>query len=160
MVFTTVKLLALASIASLGSARNPTWQDCISPHSAQYVISRLNLTTSAEGGYYYQTFEDPTLVPGTNRSVSTAIFYLLEGSEGQSAWHKLDAAEVWHFYAGAPLTVFLSKDDGTPCEKHLMGNDIFSSQEPQVILFPKEPGKAPRVGVTGRLWARQLLRRS
>ncbi|KAI0147176.1 RmlC-like cupin domain-containing protein [Xylariaceae sp. FL1272] len=124
-------------------------------HSSQDVIAKLNLTPSDEKGYFYETFRDPTLLPGTNRSINTAIYYLLEGSEGQSFWHRLDAAEVWHYYAGAPLTLFLSNDDGTPCDRHLMGSDIFAGQEPQVVIpkgiwqAAKSWGEWTLVGTTG-----------
>ncbi|KAK6210786.1 hypothetical protein LQW54_005834 [Pestalotiopsis sp. IQ-011] len=105
----------------------------IDQRSAQEVVQQLQLAPNPEKGYYLQTFEDPVRV--NNRSVSTAIYYLLEGSAGQSVWHRLlDAAEVWHFYAGAPLTLSLSLDDGNPVAKHVLGPDIFCGQSPQIVI--------------------------
>ncbi|XWX01270.1 hypothetical protein V2A60_009296 [Cordyceps javanica] len=106
----------------------------INERSAQEVVARLNLTANPEKGYYAQTFIDPELVNG-NRSASTLIYYLLEGSAGDSVWHRVDAAEVWHWYAGAPLTLSLSWDDGRPVEKHVLGQDFFGDQSPQVVIL-------------------------
>ena len=106
-------------------------------HTAQEVISLLNLTTSSEKGYFYETFRDAALVPGTNRSVSTAIYYLLEGADEFSYWHRVDAAEVWHWYAGAPLSLYLALDDGTPVREHVLGNDLFGDQTGQVQQRPQ-----------------------
>ncbi|QPH15875.1 hypothetical protein C2857_000390 [Epichloe festucae Fl1] len=107
----------------------------IDGRSAKEVIDRLRLAPNVEGGYYAQTFEDPSrVVGGGNRSVSTLIYYLLEGAEGHSKWHRVDAAEVWHYYAGAPLTLSLSRDDGAPVAEHVLGPDIFHGQAPQVVV--------------------------
>ncbi|KAF5689311.1 hypothetical protein FCIRC_1415 [Fusarium circinatum] len=114
--------------------------------SAEQIIDLLKLEPNTEKGYFVQTFVDPTTVPGTNRSVSTAIYYLLEGSAGQSLWHKLDAAEVWHYYAGAPLVLSLSKNDGSCTTDHVMGNDLFGGQRPQVVVKAEEWQSARSLG--------------
>ncbi|KAI0480925.1 RmlC-like cupin domain-containing protein [Xylariaceae sp. FL0804] len=107
--------------------------------SAQAVIAQLQLVANDEKGYYVQTFEDSYRVSGHggpaaeygNRSASTAIYYLLEGGEGDSVWHRVDAVETWHHYAGAPLTLSLSFDDGAPLAEVLLGPDVFAGQRPQ-----------------------------
>ncbi|KAK7749085.1 hypothetical protein SLS62_008480 [Diatrype stigma] len=96
-------------------------------HTAQEVIDLLGLAPSAEKGWYSETFRDAALQPGTNRSVSTAIYFLLEGAADYSYWHRVDAAEVWHYYAGAPLSLYLALDDGTPVREHVLGGDLFAS---------------------------------
>ena len=127
----------------------------VGTRSAQDVVAQLNLTTNVEGGYYLQTFQDPALVPGTNRSFSTAIYYLLEGSTGSSLWHRVDAAEVWHYYAGAPLTLSLSHDDGSPVKTVTLGPDVFHGQQPQYAIekwewqSAKSLGNWTLVGTTG-----------
>lgn len=126
----------------------------IGDRSAQEIIKKLNLQPNVEKGYYAQTFEDPDRV--NNRSVSTLIYYFLEGSDGDSIWHRVtDAAEVWHYYAGAPLTLTLSRDDGAPYQRHVLGADIFDNQSPQVMI-PKNVWQSARshgswtlVGTTG-----------
>ncbi|OAA58292.1 cupin superfamily protein [Cordyceps fumosorosea ARSEF 2679] len=108
----------------------------MSRRSAQEIVAQLNLTSNPEKGYYAQTFIDPEKAcGGSNRSASTLIYYLLEGSAGDSVWHRVDAAEVWHWYAGAPLTLSLSWDDGKPVERHLLGQDIFAGESPQVVIL-------------------------
>lgn len=124
-------------------------------HSAKEVIKLLDLQPSTEKGYFSETFRD-TAVTVNNRSASTAIYYLLEGKSGFSLWHKLDAAEVWHYYAGAPLELYKSQKDGSCVKKNMMGPDIFMGQRPQVVIEEGEwqrarsLGKWTLVGTTGK----------
>jgi predicted cupin superfamily sugar epimerase len=126
-------------------------------YTAQEIISLLGLIPNVEGGYYLETFRDNTTLPGSNRSVSTAIYYLLEGPDVPSVWHRVvDAVEVWHFYVGAPLSLDISRDDGTPTQSHLLGPDLFSDQRPQVVIPANEWQRATShgdwtlVGTTGK----------
>lgn len=127
----------------------------VAQRSAQEMVQQLKLVPNTEKGYFAQTFEDPATV--NNRSVSTLIYYLLEGSAGKSKWHRVDAAEVWHFYAGAPLTLSLSLDHGAPVAEHVLGPDVFNEQAPQVVV-PRGTWQSARslgpwtlVGTTGEL---------
>jgi predicted cupin superfamily sugar epimerase len=83
-----------------------------------------------EGGWYAETFRD-ALQGG--RGHSTAIYFLLE--RGQvSAWHRVrDAAEVWHFYAGAPLVLTIHAEDG-PVTRQVLGPDLAAGQRPQAVV--------------------------
>jgi predicted cupin superfamily sugar epimerase len=128
----------------------------INKFSAESIISLLDMQPSDEGGYFYETFKDPDVIPNTNRSISTAIYYLLEGSAGQSLWHKLDAAEVWHYYAGAPLVLSVSYNNGSCGRDYVMGADLFEGQRPQAIVArgewqsAKSLGEWTLVGTTGK----------
>ena len=74
------------------------------PHlSAQEIIARLGLQPHPEGGHYSETFRDPR-GQDDGRAHSTAIYFLLARGE-RSHWHRIDAVEIWHYYAGAPLTL-------------------------------------------------------
>ena len=97
--------------------------------TAAEIIALLNLERHPEGGWYRQTFADDR---GGERPVSTAIYYLLEGGE-VSAWHRVDALEIWHWYGGAPLELRLS-DSGEAARSLLLGNDLAAGQLPQGIV--------------------------
>ncbi|KAI0873537.1 RmlC-like cupin domain-containing protein [Hypoxylon argillaceum] len=118
-------------------------------HTAQQIVAELGLAPNVEGGYYVESFRDAAPVaPGRNRSASTAIYYLLEGPDVPSAWHRvLDAAEVWHYYAGAPLVLQLSGNNGTATRAHVLGPDVFSGgQRPQVVVAADEWQRAISCG--------------
>lgn len=68
------------------------------------LVRDLGLAPHPEGGFYRETYRAAATLPGTQRSVSTAILYLL-GAGQRSTLHRLDADEVWHFYRGDPLLV-------------------------------------------------------
>lgn len=128
----------------------------INDRSAQEIVKKLNLAANVEKGYFTETFEDNRILC-LNRSASTAIYYLLEGSAGDSAWHRHDSAEVWHYYAGAPLVLSMSRQDGHPPRKITLGSDIFAKQQPQVVVRGNEwqtarsLGKWTLVGTTGMM---------
>ncbi|KAI0866638.1 RmlC-like cupin domain-containing protein [Xylaria cubensis] len=113
--------------------------------SAQDVVAKLGLTPNVEGGYYLETFRDDLLLAGTNRSVSTAIYYLLEGPNVPSVWHRVDATEIWHWYGGAPLVLQLSANNGTPTRNQSLGPDLFSSSD-----------QRPQVVIPGNIWQRAI----
>lgn len=91
------------------------------------IISLLDLIPHPEGGWYKETFRDE---PGPDgRARATAIFYLLEAGQ-ESAWHRVDAVEVWHFYDGAPLDLKIALED-QPAIKLVLGNDLDAGERPQ-----------------------------
>jgi predicted cupin superfamily sugar epimerase len=100
--------------------------------SAAEIIRLLDLKPHPEGGHYRQTFRDPRRVDGT-RAVSTAIYYLLARGE-RSHWHKVDAAEGWHYHAGAPLELAIALDAQGPVERLTLGPDLLAGQRPQAIV--------------------------
>ncbi|KAK5663815.1 hypothetical protein OQA88_18 [Cercophora sp. LCS_1] len=106
----------------------------INNRTAQEVIDRLNLTANIERGYFIESFRDADNATAANRSASTAIYYLLKGIEGYSRWHRVDAVEIWHYYAGAPLTLSLSRNDGSGVRDVSLGPDVFKEQSPQVVI--------------------------
>jgi len=97
--------------------------------TAQEIIKQLNMAPHPEGGHYAQTWR----AEGAGRPAGTCIYFLLQGHE-TNHWHKVDAAEIWHFYAGAPLILSLSDTDDGPAQEHLLGNDLANGARPQVIV--------------------------
>ena len=110
--------------------------------AAEDVIFTLGMARHPEGGWYAQTFEDPDKIDG--RARSTAIYYLLEAGD-RSHWHRVDAVEVWHWYAGSPLSLRLS--DGTSVDEHRLGADLETGERPQVVV-PR--GRWQSAETTGR----------
>ena len=92
--------------------------------SADRLIALLDLKPHPEGGYFRETFRD-----GAGRGHSTAIYFLLKAGE-VSRWHRVDAAEVWHFHRGAPLELRIGR------KTYLLGNNIDEAQAPQVVVPP------------------------
>ena len=91
--------------------------------TADEIISRLGLKPHPEGGHFVETFRVPE---------STAIYFLLKAGE-RSHWHKVDADEIFHHYAGAPLELALSDDGHKLC--HLrVGTDFELGELPQAVV--------------------------
>ncbi len=97
---------------------------------AAEVIARLGLKPHPEGGHYRETFRDARL-DGNGRPVSTAIYFLLAHGE-RSHWHRIDAAEMWHHYAGSPLLLEIADQDGTRCIR--LGADLAAGELPQALV--------------------------
>jgi predicted cupin superfamily sugar epimerase len=97
---------------------------------AAEVIERLDLLPHPEGGHFRETFRH--LPAGGGRGAMTAILYLLEAGD-VSAWHRVDAAEIWHFHAGAPLALSIS-EDGRGLRTHRLGADLATGEQPQVTV--------------------------
>lgn len=98
--------------------------------NAEDLIQKLELQPHPEGGYFRETFRDTSESNG--RSAGTAIFFLLKAGE-ISRWHKVDATEIWHFYAGAPLELGLA-EDGANSHTVILGTDLNESQLPQRVI--------------------------
>jgi predicted cupin superfamily sugar epimerase len=99
--------------------------------TAADLIRLLDLQPHPEGGHYRETFRDTRTIE-TGRAASTAIYFLLARGE-RSHWHRVDAVEVWHYYAGAPLTLELADDKGS-IERLTLGPDIAAGERPQGIV--------------------------
>lgn len=97
--------------------------------SAEEVVRRLDLQPHPEGGYFRETWRAEA-APG-ERAAGSAIYYLLDAG-GASHWHRVDADEVWHYYAGAPLALSLSAD-GSGAETRHLGPALDAGQLPQIV---------------------------
>jgi predicted cupin superfamily sugar epimerase len=118
--------------------------------TAEDVIRLLDLKPHPEGGYFRETFRDARAVEG-KRSASTAIYFLLARAQ-RSHWHRVDAAEIWHWHAGAPLALEIAQAS-TPqitqviapeaaaviahaarVERIVLGSDLAAGERPQAIV--------------------------
>jgi uncharacterized protein len=102
----------------------------LSQLSAAEVVQLLGLEPHPEYGHYRETFRDSLTVAG-GRAASTAIYFLLRAGE-RSHWHRVDAAEVWHWYAGAPLQLRIA--DGSACKSVRLGSDLATGERPQAVV--------------------------
>ena len=93
------------------------------------IIDHLRLEPHPEGGWYRQSW----VAEGPGRPAGTCIYFLLKAGE-RSHWHRVDAVEIWHYYAGAPLIVSISETDRGPRADHLLGPDLLAGEVPQVIV--------------------------
>lgn len=99
--------------------------------TAAEVIKLLGLQPHPEGGFYKETFRDSHTLPG-GRAASTAIYYLLGVGE-VSEWHRVDAAELWFWHAGAPMVITLSPN-GHDAHAHHLGPNLATGQRPQLVV--------------------------
>jgi predicted cupin superfamily sugar epimerase len=104
---------------------------------ADRIIALLELKPHPEGGHFRETFRDRG--DGEGRGHSTAIYFLLKAGE-VSRWHRIDAAEIWHFYGGAPLELKIGK------ATYILGPGLDEAQAPQVVVPPGQWQAARSLG--------------
>ena len=105
------------------------------------IITALDLRPHPEGGHYRETWRHDN---GEARGAGTSIYYLLQAGE-RSHWHRVDAAEIWHFYSGAPLEL-LTYPDGGAVKRHVLGPNIAEGERPQLTVAPNEWQSACSLG--------------
>lgn len=165
---TLSSVFALAAMSFWQVATGSPARRDLTQYTAQQIIDELGLT-AWESGYSkeayssYFVIEDP-LDDAPNgqksRHISSAMYYLLEGSAGWSDIHCFDSETVWHYYGGAPITVNATSDPHNPSQTlALLGSDIFNGQQ---LLTPvngfachtlKSQGDWSLVGITCKLSA-------
>ena len=91
------------------------------------LIERYGLAPHPEGGWYRETYRAARTLAGTERSVCTAILYLLAAGH-RSRLHRIDADELWHFHRGDPLHV-IQLVAGAAARVH-----VLSADRPQVVI--------------------------
>jgi len=99
--------------------------------SAAEIIARLDLKPHPEGGYFRETFRDDH-TDASGRAASTLIYFLLARGE-RSHWHRVDATEIWHYYAGSALSV-RSAGEGRSAQTGARGSDLAAGERPQASV--------------------------
>jgi predicted cupin superfamily sugar epimerase len=102
--------------------------------SVQQLVQQFQLQPHPEGGYYKETYRSPDLIPHQilsrqfkgDRAYSTAIYFLLEKNTF-SAFHRIESDEVWHFYYGQTLLIYVIHLNGK-LEIVRLGRDIFQGE--------------------------------
>jgi predicted cupin superfamily sugar epimerase len=96
--------------------------------TAEKLIEQLELIRHPEGGWYRETYRSEDVIQDKavsvrfsgKRSVCTAIYFLLQAGD-VSALHRIKSDEIWHFYAGASLTVHVITPHGEYSPLYLGG---------------------------------------
>lgn len=101
---------------------------------ADDIIAELDLAPHPEGGWYRQTWVADA--PNGTRPAGTCIYFLLKAGE-RSHWHRVDATEIWHFYAGAPLVLSVAQTEAGPAHDHRLGNRLERGELPQLFVPPQ-----------------------
>jgi len=95
--------------------------------TADWIIAELGLERHPEGGWYRQTW----VADGAGRPLGTCIYFLLREGE-RSHWHRVDAVEIWHFYAGSPLILRMA--DADRAEAMVLGPNLEKGERPQGVV--------------------------
>lgn len=107
---------------------------------AEDWIKLLQLQPHPEGGYFRETYRSPEIIAKTNlprryggkRAIATAIYFLLRGNQF-SAFHRLKSDEIWHFYDGTPISIFVIGKNGRLATAKL-GLNAERGAQPQVVI--------------------------
>lgn len=99
--------------------------------TSKQISEELKMQPHPEGGHFVETYRDEA--GETSRGNSTAIYFLLEAGE-TSHWHRVrDASEIWHFYAGGPLSLTLSQN-GHDAQSYRLGTNLLTGERPQIVV--------------------------
>ena len=99
--------------------------------AAKAIIERLQLSPHPEGGWYRETWR--AQAEDEQRASCTAIHFLLEADQ-RSHWHRVDAVEIWHHYAGAPLVLEMAESEHGPIRRMKLGDDLAAGERPHGIV--------------------------
>lgn len=94
------------------------------------LVRTLELQRHPEGGWFRETWRGPEGPDG--RPSATSILYLLADGE-VSAWHRIDADEVWHYHAGDPLVLSISIEGAAP-RRAVLGAGVDGATLPQAVV--------------------------
>jgi predicted cupin superfamily sugar epimerase len=103
--------------------------------TAEEIIESLKLKPHpVEGGYFRETYRSTSTHErhGSVRSVSTAIYYLLN-PKTVSALHRLPGDEIFHFYLGDPVQMLQLWPDGST-RTLTLGTDLNAGHVPQLVV--------------------------
>ena len=96
---------------------------------AEAIAAALGLVPHPEGGRFAETYRHAPA--GGGRGAMTAIYFLLRAGE-RSHWHRVDADEMWHWYAGAPLRLEIA--DGEGRRSAVLGTGFAAGERPQILV--------------------------
>lgn len=106
----------------------------------QQIAKKLQLLPHPEGGFYRETYRCGTEIPQTilgsnfsgDRNISTCIYFMLV-SGNFSAFHRIKQDEIWHFYSGTALLLYMISPEGNLTTVKI-GSDILNKEIPQFVV--------------------------
>jgi len=104
------------------------------PRAAE-LIDLLDLRAHPEGGFYreiHRSAENVTRADGAARTALTTIYYLLVAGEA-SAWHRVAADEIWHFYEGAAIELAIADPGANHVHRHHLGSLGETARPVQIV---------------------------
>ena len=103
-------------------------------NNADYWIEKLSLEKHIEGGYYKQIYHsEKQCKEYNNRNLATSIFYLLNGNE-YSAFHKINGDEIWHFFIGSSLTIYIINEASSELKIEKIGPNLDKQEHLQLVI--------------------------
>ncbi len=107
---------------------------------AIYYIQKLKLQRHPEGGYFNEIYRSGEIFEASvlperyngSRAFLTSIYFLLEGKQF-SSFHKLQSDEIWHFYDGSPVKIFIITHEGK-MEERVLGNNLNANETLQIVV--------------------------
>jgi predicted cupin superfamily sugar epimerase len=127
---------------------------------AEYYITKLGLTKHPEGGWFKEIYRsDETILREHlperfkgERAYSTSIYFLLT-SGSFSAFHRISSDELWHFYAGSSVTIYMIDDSGKYSElkvgSNLESGEVFQCVIPKGVWFAASVNAADSYSLVG-----------
>jgi predicted cupin superfamily sugar epimerase len=95
------------------------------------IIERFNMQAHPEGGYYSETYRSELEIPGKERQLMTAIYFLIPSGH-VSHFHRIKSDELWFFHSGSSLIVH-TLDERGHTENHV-GLDFNKNEQPQFLV--------------------------
>ena len=107
---------------------------------ANYYISKLNLSPHPEGGYFKEIYRSDEIINekhlperyNADRAFSTSIYFLLERNQ-VSRFHKIKSDEIWHYYVGSGVKIYVIEKNGE-IKEILLGSKLEQGELPQVVI--------------------------
>ena len=106
----------------------------------EQLVDFYQLKPHPEGGFYKETYRSKESISQQSlpdrfvgeRSFSTAICFLLPAGHF-SAFHRIKSDELWHFYAGEALHIYVIDEEGAFITINL-GADILNGETMQAVV--------------------------
>lgn len=124
-----------------------SWKSAVKPLGprASSLVQELGLRPHPEGGFYAELYRSATLVERSDgrgsRAALTTIYFLLPAG-ATSRWHRVRSDEVWHFYEGDPLDLWITSPDLNPLDRRRLGR--LSGEQHPVVTVPSGWWQAAR----------------